>query len=749
MMKRLLSVLAVFAWAGIASAEGENPTLWIIGDSTVRNSTPGQMGWGDCLGEHFDKSGIEVVNRAIGGRSSRTFRTEGRWDAVMANLREGDYVLMQFGHNDGGEMFAGDRPRASIKGNGEEMETGTVKATGKEEVVRSYGWYLRRYAREARERGATPVILSLIPRNIWKDGRITRNGSDYGLWARQAASQEDVAFIDFNSLLADSYEDLGPDATSDLFCGTDHTHTGPEGAAFNAAKLAAAIRGLDGCPLASHLKPVDLWMPSVFSDHMVLQRDLDIPVWGTAEPGAEVEVTLAGESRVVRAGPKGRWRLRLPPLEAGGPYRMVVSSSATRSFEDVMVGEVWLCSGQSNMDFTVAPTEKRPWSGTANWEKEVAAADSPGIRMFTAEWALHESPQADVAGEWKVCSPQAVGDFSAVAYFFGRDLQDALDVPVGLIACAFGGSTAEAWISDESLRAHPQFEPLLKAYRAKCLQFRDDPEAMRRYGADLERWRKAADDAKAAGRKAPKAPKHPDPVQDQHNPAVLFNGMIAPIVSYGLRGAIWYQGESNVGTREIYGQLQKTLIHDWRSRWSIGDFPFYFVQLAGYREPKTSPAESSLAQLREAQAEALELPNTGMAVAIDLGESADIHPRNKQDVGHRLARLAISETYGVSMVAGGPVMKDAVVADDVVRVRFDRVAGGLMAKSGPLRGFEVAGDDGEFVWATAVIEGESVLVSHPDISDPVHVRYAWADHPQQANLCNSEGLPAAPFRTGR
>jgi len=711
------------------------PTLYIIGDSTVRNQTAGQRGWGDPLVSRFDPARIEVVNRAIGGRSSRTFLTEGRWDAVMANLKAGDFVLLQFGHNDGGALND-DRCRASIKGIGEESEDIVRKTDQKPETVHSYGWYLRKYIADTKAKGATPVVVSLIPRNIWKDGKIGRAADSYAGWAKEVAAQGGASFIDFNSLLADRYEALGAEKTAELFAGTDHTHTGPAGAEFNAGALATALRGTG---LANYLLPADLWLPRIFSSHMVLQRDTPNPLWGTTAPGAQVTASLAGKEATTTAGADGKFRLDLPALPAGGPHVLEVRAGASRKFEDVMIGEVWLCSGQSNMDFTVAPTEKRYFAGTTNWKDEVSAANHPQIRMFTAEWTLREDPQVEVEGQWAVCSPETAGDFSAAAYFFGRKLQEELKVPIGLVTCAYGASTAEAWISKEKLSAISSLEKLQDDFGKKMIGYRDDPKAFESYGRAMEKW--------LGSDKKGRAPKRPDPVQDQHNPCVLYNGMIAPIAPYGIRGAIWYQGESNVGTRQLYPALQEALITDWRERWGRGDFPFYFVQLAAHKPAATTPGSSSLASMREAQASSLSLPNTGMAVTIDIGEEKDVHPRNKQDVGARLARLALAGTYGKDAVACGPTFKMAEIEDGRVRLHFDHIAAGLVAKGAPLKQFAISGDDRKFVWASAEIDDDSVIISSPAVPRPAFVRYAWADNPEDANLFNSEGLPAAPFRT--
>lgn len=718
----------------VASCWGK-PTLFIIGDSTVRNSTAGQVGWGDPLVNEFDPAKISVINRAIGGRSSRTFLTEGRWDAVMAHLKPGDFVLMQFGHNDNGKLND-DRCRASLKGIGEESEKIVRSTDQKEELVRSYGWYLRKFVTETKAMGATPIVVSPIPRNMWKDGKICRSTGSFGLWAEQVATEEHASFIDFGNLLCDRYDSMGQEKTASLYDGADHTHTGPTGAAFNAKVMAAAIRGLTDCDLGKELFPADLWLPSVFSDHMVLQQGVPIPVWGTATPGVEVTASLAGKSATATADETGRWSIEIPKLGAGGPFQMEVSVGAVkRNYDDVLVGEVWLCSGQSNMDFTLAKTEKRSFSGATDWENEVAAADHPQLRMFTADWQMSEFPRRDVPGKWTVCTPQTVGDFSAVAYYFGREVQENLKVPVGLVTCAFGASTIESWIRGEALAAHPQFKELVEAFAKKNLIFRDDPKLFHDYGLAL------------AKRKGGKAPKNPDPFQDQHNPHVLHNGMIAPIVPYAIRGAIWYQGESNLNTRKLYADLQETLIGDWRAQWGNPELPFYFVQLASYKAPSEEPGGGQLPEMREQQAKTLAIPHTGMAVTLDIGDEKDVHPRNKLDVGKRLARLALAGTYGEAGEASGPVYRESSIQHGRIRIQFDHGGQGLMAKSGALKQFAIAAADRKFVWADAAIDGDSVIVSSPSVADPVYVRYGWADNPAGANLYGSDGLPAAPFRT--
>jgi sialate O-acetylesterase len=735
-MLRVFITLAC-AWLLGPAIAASTPTLFIIGDSTVRNSTGGQMGWGDPLGSRFDPAKIQVINRAIGGRSSRTFLTEGRWDAVMAHLKPGDFVLIQFGHNDGGNTND-DRCRASLRGTGPETEEIVRKTDGKPETVLSFGAYLRKYVRDAKSKGATPVVVSPIPRNIWKDGRIGRDLNGHSLWARQVAEEERVPFIDFNRLLADAYQKLGKERTMEIFATGDHTHTNAAGAEFNADIMAGAIRGLAGCQLGQALLPGDLWMPAVFSNHMVVQRDVPIRLWGTTAPGSIIHLRIATQAASTTADSKGFWRTQLPPMPAGGPHRIeVTANGAKRTLSDVLVGEVWLCSGQSNMDFTLAPTPKRSFSGVTDWQREVAAANHPRIRMFTAEWTMREFPQRDVAGQWKVCTPENAADFSAVAYYFAREIESKLDVPVGLVTCAFGASTIEAWISPRKLEADPSFSKLLRNFSAKRTVFRDNPKAYEEYGLALAKWN-------GRGRN----PRNPDPVQDQHNPFVLHQGMIAPVAPYALRGALWYQGESNLGTGPLYTNLQNSLIADWRGLWQDPEMPFYFVQLASHKSPSEDPAPGGqIAAMREYQAKSLAVPFTGMAVTIDVGDAKDVHPRNKKDVGFRLARLALTKTYGQPGASCGPLFRDATVAGGAIHIRFDHVNGGLVSRDGALRGFAIAAADKRFVAAHARIDGGSVVVSSPEISQPAYVRYAWADHPAGANLFNADGLPAAPFRT--
>lgn len=486
-------------------------------------------------------------------------------------------------------------------------------------------------------------------------------------------------------------------------------------------------------------------LASPFTSHAVLQRELPVPVWGSAEPGEKVTVTFAGQKRKAQAGADGAWRVELKPLKASAEGReLVVTGSKTAvplRLTDVLVGEVWVASGQSNMDFTVAKTEKYYFAGVANEAEEVAAGNHPLIRMFTGEWQKSYEPAVRVGGEWQVCTPETMREFSAAGYFFARRVQRELGVPVGVVKLTFGASCAQAWVRREAALRDPRTAEEVKKFDAQVAAYRGDAAVKAKYEADRAAWKVAADEAKAKGAKVPRGPRNPDPVQDQHNPTVMFNGMVAPVVPYAVRGVIWYQGESITGPKELFPVWNAALIADWRALWGR-ELPFYFVQLAGHDAKSNGP------DVRAMQAEALKLPGTGMAVAYDIGEKKDVHPKNKQDVGDRLARLALARTYKREIADSGPTVQGVTrEPDHALRIAFADLHGGLATKGGgALGGFEIAGADGEFVVADAVIDSGSVVVRAGGVTEPAAVRYAWAAWPEGANLVNAAGLPAAPFR---
>lgn len=629
----------------------------------------------------------------------------------------------------------------------------------------------------------------------------------------------------------------------------------------------------------------DIRLPAIVGDNMVLQSGGKVAIWGWADPGEEVAIRMswqAGQPRVT-AGQDGKWMLKIKAPKVGGPYEMTLTGKNTITLKNILCGEVWVCSGQSNMEW--------PTAASASGPQEVAAADYPKIRLFTVQKKIADAPQADCVGQWTECSPQTVGGFSAIGYFFGRYLHKELDVPVGLINTSWGGTVAEAWTSEGTLATYPEF----KARIDQIAEARANPDAsMKKYRDALAQWHKqiesagvqgagctsldfddsawqemelpvlweqttlgnfdglvwfrktievpdswvgkeltldlgpiddmdttwvngvkigahmessqwmaprqykvgagvikagrnviavqvldtgggggiygqpaqmkikpadAGDDAaiSLAGKwryrvamdlaSMPAQPQPPTWANNPNAPTVLYNGMIAPLIPFGIRGAIWYQGESNADRAYQYRELFPDMITDWRQSWGVKSFPFLFVQLANFMATKPEPGDSAWAELREAQSMTLSLKDTGMATIIDIGAADDIHPKNKQDVGKRLALWAMAKTYGKKgLVYSGPLYKSMKIRDGKIVLRFDCIGEGLAAKGDALKGFAIAGADRKFVWADAVIEGKTVVVSSDKVPEPVAVRYAWADNPV-CNLYNKADLPASPFRT--
>ncbi|TFH01046.1 MAG: 9-O-acetylesterase [Calditrichales bacterium] len=617
---------------------------------------------------------------------------------------------------------------------------------------------------------------------------------------------------------------------------------------------------------------------------MVLRQQFKNPVWGKAEPGGVVSVEINGQQKKAVADDAGDWQISLDPIPAGGPLTLHVFGADTLVISDVMIGEVWLCSGQSNMEMPLAG-----WGKVLNFEEEIATADYPDLRLFQVEKTMSDLPATKInCAGWSRCTPQTIPEFSSTAYFFGRMLQQQLNIPVGLIHSSWGGTPAEAWTSGASLKEMPDFAQAVldvagggsskaeqeKLYREKmtvwCQQMQEKIKAAGGYrngweNPDLDdsKWdkmqlptlwektgldvdgivwfRKEVDlstvwqgedmtlslgpindhdvtwfNGEQIGstgnvmvKRTYRIPEGlvrsgknviavqvldignnggiygkpeelklinsngetmslagdwkymPDPIKvtlddmpsepyvryDAHRPTVLFNGMISPLLPFGISGAIWYQGESNAGRAYQYRTLFPTMITDWRKHWNQGDFPFLFVQLANFMERKSEPADDAWAELREAQLMTLDLPNTGMAVAIDIGDEKDIHPKNKQEVGRRLALNALNSVYGKDVTASGPIYDKMQIEDNKIRISFNHTASGISTPGKkPLKGFAIAGADKKFVWAQAVIEGTEVVVWHPDVQQPVAVRYAWAANPE-CNLYNTSKLPASPFRT--
>jgi sialate O-acetylesterase len=622
------------------------------------------------------------------------------------------------------------------------------------------------------------------------------------------------------------------------------------------------------------------FLSPIFSDHMVFPRELKAPVWGWTTPGAKVTVAMGEQRAEATAGEDGRWQALLGPFAAGGPFTLEVAGPQKVTLSDVLCGDVWVCSGQSNMQWGVG--------GSVNAEKEIAEANYPQMRLLTVPCVTAFEPRDTFQGSWQVCSPGTIGGFTAVGYYFGRHLHKELGVPIGLINSSWGGTIAEAWVSSQALRTMPDFLPAFSQQEALVEAIRSGAY---NYEAELERWWAANDPGSAEGKalsavdldtaawktmelpagweqaglpkfdgvvwfrrdfeapadwagkactlhlgpiddndttflngtrvgatsnwqvprdyavpagvvkagrniiavrvldtggaggiygkpedlrlepqgggaalalkgswryrdSVPLAQTKPVPQRlDTGNPnqvSVLFNAMVNPLVPFGIRGAIWYQGESNAGRGEQYARLLPTLISDWRARFGVGDFPFLIVQLANFMAVDAEPKNDAWPQLREAQwLTTKAVPNTALALAIDIGDAADIHPRNKQDVGLRLALGALALSYGKQIEYSGPVYRDVLIEGGKVRVRFDHLGGGLAAKGdSQVKGFAIAGADGRFVWADATIDGESVLVWSAEVPAPRAVRYAWSNNPV-CNLYNQAGLPAVPFRTNR
>jgi sialate O-acetylesterase len=478
----------------------------------------------------------------------------------------------------------------------------------------------------------------------------------------------------------------------------------------------------------------DVKLHGLFNDNMVLQREMPVPVWGTAEAGEQVTVTFGDQKKTATADKDGNWMVKLDPLKAGGPFEMTVAGKNSLTVKNILVGEVWVCSGQSNMEMAV--------KGVVNADAEIAAAKFSQIRLYTVTRKPSDTPLKDLQAQWKECTPENIPGFSAVGYFFGRDIHKALNVPVGLIHTSWGGTAAELWTRRAVLENLPETKLAFENYQKAVDNF---PKVEESFKKAEEAYKANAAKLKADGKTVPPAPRAP---RKPMMPSCLYNGMIAPLIPYAIRGATWYQGESNAGNAKAYASLFPAMIKNWREDWGQGDFPFLFVQLANYMARAPQPGGSNWAALRESQTKTLSLPKTGMAVIIDIGEEKDIHPKNKQDVGKRLALAGLKVAYGKDdIVYSGPMYESMKEEGGAIRLSFKHVGGGLVAKGGEkLTGFAVAGEDKKWVWADAKIDGTNVVVSSASVSKPVAVRYAWGDNPE-CNLYNKEDIPAVPFRT--
>lgn len=494
----------------------------------------------------------------------------------------------------------------------------------------------------------------------------------------------------------------------------------------------------------------EITLPTMFGDRAVLQRGESVPVWGWAEAGETVTVSFGGQRKEAKAGEEGVWTVALDALQAeatGREMTVTGSKSDAVTVSDILVGEVWMASGQSNMQWALANTD-----GAA---EEIAQATIPGLRMFLTDLVTAATPLRKVGGGWQDTTPKTAGSFSAVGYYFGKKLHAELGVPVGIIRTAWGGKPSEAFTSRETLASKPEGKALVDRLDAAVGAY-DPAKAKAQFAKNLAGWEAQVAKTKQANKLLPEGkkkrlPRKPaaqtNPALSPNSPAAIYNAMIHPWVGYTMRGAIWYQGESNAGRAKEYETIFPLLIVDWRKQWKT-ELSFYFVQLANFRAPTTEPGvPNSWAELQNAQLLTLSLPKTGMAVINDIGDEKDIHPRNKRDVGNRLARWALARDYGKDVVVCGPLYAGSAVDGGKVRVKFDHAKGLQSRDGGPLKRFEIAGADQKWFWADAVIDGEAVVVSSKDVPKPVAVRYAWASNPTGANLVNGEGLPASLFRT--
>ena len=487
----------------------------------------------------------------------------------------------------------------------------------------------------------------------------------------------------------------------------------------------------------------EIKLPAIIGDNMVLQQKQANPIWGWDAPGTEVTVSFAGQTKSAKADAKGKWTVKLDALPANAkPATMTIKGSDSRVLKNILVGEVWICSGQSNMQWNVAGC----WDG----DLEIATAKFPNIRLISVPQVGTQEPQDDFKGEWAPCSPENVGRFSAVGFFYGRLLHQMLDVPVGLINNAWGGSSAEAWVRRDVLEKDGRFTNMLATWDKTAKDLSSDA-AKQKYEAALANWKKLAAAAKEA--KKPfntRAPQSPDQqLNGNHRPANIYNGVLHPTIGYGIKGTIWYQGESNAGAAFEYGYLFPLMIQHWRNEWKQGDFPFYWVQLADFKDEMPLPGDSQWAELRESQTKTQNaVKNGGQAVIIDIGEASDIHPKNKRDVAERLARLALVNDYGFKMPSRSPEYKSIEINGGKAVVTLDTFGSSIRAVDArEVKGFAICGEDKKWVWANATIVGnDKIDVSSPSVPKPVAVRYAWADNPV-CNLYSKDGLPVTPFRS--
>jgi sialate O-acetylesterase len=485
----------------------------------------------------------------------------------------------------------------------------------------------------------------------------------------------------------------------------------------------------------------ELKLPAIIGDHMVLQQKLVNPIWGWDAPGTKVTVTFAGQTKTTEAGPDGKWSVKLEAVPASDtPQTITITGSEKKEIQDVLVGEVWMCSGQSNMGFTLG--------GDWNGDLEAMASKYPNLRLIKVPQVGTQELQKDFKGQWRPSTPESATSFSAVGFFFGRYLHRILGVPVGLIDNSWGGSAAEAWVRRESLEKDPRFK-LLMDNTVKREAELESEKAKSDYEAQLAKWKEQAAKAKTAQKAASRQPQSPRSwLSGNARPGNIFCGVVNPTLGYGIKGVVWYQGESNAGRAYEYAELFPFMIEQWRKEWNQGDFPFYWVQLADFMAEKPEPGESAWAELRESQTKTMKLPQSGQAVIIDLGEGNNIHPKNKHDVAARLVRWALVKDYGLNLPYRSPEYKSMETDGNKVTLTFDCYGSSLRAFDvAEARGFAVCGQDKVWHWAKGIVQGnDKVQVSSDAVEKPIAVRYAWADNPV-CNLFSKDGLPLTPFRT--
>lgn len=495
----------------------------------------------------------------------------------------------------------------------------------------------------------------------------------------------------------------------------------------------------------------ELRLPAIIGDNMVLQQKQSNPIWGWDTPGTEVKVTLGNQSKTAQADAKGKWTIKLDPLPASAvPTFMTIQGTTKRELKNILVGEVWVCSGQSNMGFNLNSV----WDA----DLDIATAKYPQIRLISVPQVGTQELQDDFKGQWEECSPLTAGSFTAVGYHYGRVLHEMLGVPVGLIDNAWGGSSCEAWVRRDVLEKDARFKAMIDKWKQTEATYTDAVFETQKaeHQAKVDAWVIARKEALKAGKPVPaNPPRAPQNVlRGQHRPGNLYAGCLHPILGYGIKGAIWYQGESNASRAHEYGYLFPLMITHWRNEWKQGDFPFYWVQLADFKPEQAEPGDSDWAELRESQTMSIrKLANAGQCVITDLGEANDIHPKNKRDVAERLARWALVKDYGLNLPYRSPELKESTFEGDKALLTFDFAPQGLRTIDvDEVKGFALCGADQKWVWAKASIIGGSkkgtnqIAVSSPQVPQPVAVRYAWSDNPI-CNVFSAEGLPVAPFRT--